>query len=220
MSVSFFLILGIFCIFSWFYPKWYLQKSQGFCVILSAPKRFTGIIICPGTVIFTFHFLKGGLIFQTLIHTFFKCARGEIKVLWNGQGTQIQNPGGSSLAVVITRDCLSLLHNGLYWTPIIVSNPTPQQIQMWDWFSPTRVFFLQKTTKGLISPGGGGSVYPQGLPPLIYSELWGFTLIVTPFWISLFLNGSWKIGRLEIELTLFAFVMPKCLIGPVLIREA
>ena len=164
MSVSFFLILGIFSSLSWFYPKWYLQKSQGFCVILSAPKRFTGIIICPGTVIFTFHFLKGGLIFQTLIHTFFKCARGEIKVLWNGQGTQIQNPGGSSLAVVITRDCLSLLHNGLYWTPIIVSNPTPQQIQMWDWFSPTRVFFYRRRPKGWYHLEEEGLCIPKGYP--------------------------------------------------------
>ena len=37
--------------------------------------------------------------------------KGKIKVFWNGLGTLIQNPGGSSLAVVLTRDCLSLMHN-------------------------------------------------------------------------------------------------------------
>ena len=151
---------------------------------------------------------------------FFKCARGEIKVLWNGQGTQIQNPGGSSLAVVITRDCLSLLHNGLYWTPIIVSNPTPQQIQMWDWFSPTRIFFYRRRPKGWYHLEEEGLCIPKGYPLSSIQNCEDFTLIVTPFWISLFLNGSWKIGRLEIELTLSAFVRLKCLIGPVLIREA
>ena len=48
-----------------------------FCVTLSAPKRFAGAIICPGTVIFTFHFLMGEFFFKTIIHMFFRCATGE-----------------------------------------------------------------------------------------------------------------------------------------------
>ena len=34
---------------------------------------------------------------------------GKIKVSWIGLGTHIQKPGGSSLAVVLTQDCLSLV---------------------------------------------------------------------------------------------------------------
>ena len=41
-------------------------------------KCFAGAVICPGTVIFTFYFLMGGVsIFQTLYTHFFRSATGE-----------------------------------------------------------------------------------------------------------------------------------------------
>ena len=57
-----------------------------FCLTFSAPKRVAGAIIFPGTVIFTFHFLIGGTIFETLIHTVFRCATGENQSVleWSG----------------------------------------------------------------------------------------------------------------------------------------
>ena len=58
-----------------------------FCVTLSEPKHIAGAIICPGIVIFTFHFLIAGSIFQIRIHTFFRYATGEnqsiLEVSWD-----------------------------------------------------------------------------------------------------------------------------------------
>ena len=48
-------------------------------------------------------------IFQTLIHPSFEMLELMIEVFWNPQRTQIQNPSGSRLAMVLWQRCLSLI---------------------------------------------------------------------------------------------------------------
>ena len=49
-----------------FFQNGTFQRVRSFGVVLSAPKRFTGAIICPGKIILAFHFLMGGSIFKPL----------------------------------------------------------------------------------------------------------------------------------------------------------
>ena len=66
------------------FQKSCLQKSL-FSLTLSAQKRFTGIVICPGTVIFKFDFLMGGKFFKPYTHIFQMCYRGKSKCFeWSG----------------------------------------------------------------------------------------------------------------------------------------
>ena len=70
---------------------------------------------------FYFSLFNEGSIFQTFIHMFFRCKIKVSKCLW----TEIPNPGGSSWAVVLTRDCLSLLCNAstFLWFPKVGGGP-------------------------------------------------------------------------------------------------
>ena len=75
---------------------------------MASVKHFGALSTMPSYIDFNFSLFTGRWsIFQTLIHTSLKNARGENqKVLELSRGTLIQNPSGSSLAV-----CQSAVHH-------------------------------------------------------------------------------------------------------------